>query len=170
MGCVPAINKNTPTVDRKRGGGNASSWTIEPSMSFVLIWSSCLNSGGVLPGRRAGSGIGKYNAESSKQDSKRFDFITKRCHFAHLGILFSYGSRFLLHTRTYQLGFYLADFSFASAKISSFPLYLKQNWLILHSERMPHLHSRFSCARDVLCGPPKHCKYTVKNFTNDAIA
>ena len=41
-----------------------------------------------MPGRRAGSGVGKYNAESPKQDSKRFNSITKTIHFAHLGILY----------------------------------------------------------------------------------
>ena len=29
--------------------------------------------GGVMPGRRAGSGVGKYNAKSPKQGSKRFN-------------------------------------------------------------------------------------------------
>ena len=43
-----------------------------------------------MTGRRAGSGVGKYNAESSKQGSKRFNSITKTIHFAHLGILFIY--------------------------------------------------------------------------------
>ena len=49
--------------------------------------------GGVMPGRRAGSlhCVGKYNAESPKQDSKRFNSITKTIiHFAHLGILLIY--------------------------------------------------------------------------------
>ena len=35
-------------------------------------------SGGEMPGRRAGSGVGKYNAESTKQDSKRFNSQGKR--------------------------------------------------------------------------------------------
>ena len=45
-----------------------------------------LYSGGAMSGRRAGSGVGKYNAESPKQGSKRFNSITKTIHFAHLGI------------------------------------------------------------------------------------
>ena len=45
----------------------------------------------MMPGPRAGSGVGKYNAESPKQDSKRINSITKTIHFAHLGtILFIY--------------------------------------------------------------------------------
>ena len=43
-----------------------------------------------MPGWWAGLGVGKYNAESSKQGSKRFNFITKTIHFAHLCILFIY--------------------------------------------------------------------------------
>ena len=43
-----------------------------------------------MPGLRAGSGVGKYNAYSLKQPRKRFNFITKKIHFAHLGILFIY--------------------------------------------------------------------------------
>ena len=34
--------------------------------------------GGVMPGRRAGSGNGKYNAESPKQGSKRFNCQVRR--------------------------------------------------------------------------------------------
>ena len=45
-----------------------------------------------MTGRRAGSGVGKYNAESSKQGSKRFNSITKTIHFAHLGILLIYAT------------------------------------------------------------------------------
>ena len=44
--------------------------------------------GGVMTGRPAGSGVGKYNVKSSKQDNKRFKFIPKTSHFAHLVILF----------------------------------------------------------------------------------
>ena len=48
--------------------------------------------GGVMPGRRrAGSDVAKYNAESPKQGSKRFNFIAWMIHFAHLGILFICG-------------------------------------------------------------------------------
>ena len=47
--------------------------------------------GGVMPVRRAGSGVGKYIAESPKQGSKKFNSITKTIHFAHRGILFIYG-------------------------------------------------------------------------------
>ena len=43
-----------------------------------------------MPGQRARSGVGKYNAESPKQGSKRFNFIMKTTHFAYLGILFIY--------------------------------------------------------------------------------
>ena len=46
--------------------------------------------GGVMLGWRAGSGVGKYNAEVLKQGSKRFNSITQTIHFAHLGILFIY--------------------------------------------------------------------------------
>ena len=42
-----------------------------------------------MAGRWAGSGVGKYNNESPKQGSKRFNCIT--IHFAHLGIIFIYG-------------------------------------------------------------------------------
>ena len=45
-----------------------------------------------MPGWRAGSGIGKYNAESPKQDSKRFNSMTKTIHFAHLVILFIFAN------------------------------------------------------------------------------
>ena len=31
--------------------------------------------------------VGKYNAESPKQRSKRFTFIKKTIHFSHLGLL-----------------------------------------------------------------------------------
>ena len=44
----------------------------------------------MMPGRLPGSGVGKHNAKSTKQGSKRFNSITKRIHFAHLGILFIY--------------------------------------------------------------------------------
>ena len=37
-----------------------------------------------MPGRLPGSGVGKHNAKSTKQGSKRFNSI------AHLGILFIY--------------------------------------------------------------------------------
>ena len=53
--------------------------------------------GGVMPGRRQGQVIShhlttddKYNADSSKQGSKRFKSITKTIHFAHLYKLFIY--------------------------------------------------------------------------------
>ena len=46
----------------------------------------------MLPVQRwAGSDVGKYNAKSAKQDSEKFNFITKTIHFAHLDILFIYG-------------------------------------------------------------------------------
>ena len=46
-----------------------------------------------MPGRRAGSGVGKYNDESPKQISKRFNFITKTIHFSSLLLLFIYGPK-----------------------------------------------------------------------------
>ena len=49
-----------------------------------------MHSGAVMPGRRVGSGVCKYNPKSPKQDSKRFNSITMTIHFAHLGILFIY--------------------------------------------------------------------------------
>ena len=55
--------------------------------------------GGVMTGWRAGSCFGKYIAESPKQDSKRFNSITKTIHFAHLGILFIYGMQSSLPDR-----------------------------------------------------------------------
>ena len=42
--------------------------------------------GGVMPGR-----AGKYNGKTPKEGSKRFNFVTKTSHFAHLDILFIYG-------------------------------------------------------------------------------
>ena len=46
-----------------------------------------------MRGRRAGSGVGKYEytEERPKQSRKRFNCITKTIHFAHLSILFTYG-------------------------------------------------------------------------------
>ena len=52
-----------------------------------------------MPGQQAGSGVSNYNAESPKQDSKRFNSITKTIHFAHLGILFIYGMQSSLPDR-----------------------------------------------------------------------
>ena len=46
--------------------------------------------GGVMLGWRAGSDVGKYNAESPKQGSKMFNSIIKTIHFAQPGILFIY--------------------------------------------------------------------------------
>ena len=46
-----------------------------------------MHGGGVMPDRQAGTGFSKYSAESPKQDSKRFNSITKTIHSAHLGIL-----------------------------------------------------------------------------------
>ena len=62
---------------------------------------------GVIAGRRAGSGVGKYcildtvdsivyNAKSPKQGSKRFNSITKTTHFADLGTIFIYGDGLFL--------------------------------------------------------------------------
>ena len=47
-------------------------------------------------GRRAGSFVGRYNAENPKQDSKRFNSITKTIHFAYLGLLFIYEAKYFL--------------------------------------------------------------------------
>ena len=75
-------------IDRKEGGQRVF---IENLTKYdVLIRSCCLYSGGVMPFRREGSAVGKYNAKSLKQGSKRFNFITRTIHFAHLGILFIY--------------------------------------------------------------------------------
>ena len=49
-----------------------------------------MDGGGAMLGRGAGSGVGKYIAESPKQGSKRFNSITKTIQFAHLAILFIY--------------------------------------------------------------------------------
>ena len=46
----------------------------------------------MMPGRRAGSGVGKYVAESPKQGSKRFISVTKTNHFANLSILFIFAN------------------------------------------------------------------------------
>ena len=43
-----------------------------------------------MPGPRAGSGVGKYNAESSKQGSKRFKSIAKTIHYLVNVISFDY--------------------------------------------------------------------------------
>ena len=45
-----------------------------------------------MPGQQAGSGVSNYNAESPKQDSKRFNSITKTIQFAHLVLLLIYGT------------------------------------------------------------------------------
>ena len=57
----------------------------------------CVYGGGVMPGRRAGSGVDMYvlyctvyNAESPNQGSESLNFITKTIHFLHFGILFIY--------------------------------------------------------------------------------
>ena len=44
-----------------------------------------VNGGGGRPGRRAGPGVVKYNAQSPTQCSKIFNSIIKTIHFAHLG-------------------------------------------------------------------------------------
>ena len=47
--------------------------------------------GGVMPGRRACRVRYKCNAESPKQDSKRFNWqVRQKKNFAHLGMLFIY--------------------------------------------------------------------------------
>ena len=46
---------------------------------------SCFVYGGaVMPGQRTGSDASNYNAERPNQGSKRFDYIKKTIHFAHL--------------------------------------------------------------------------------------
>ena len=47
-------------------------------------------SGGVMPGRRAGSGVSKYSMYKPKQGSKRFNSIKKTIHFSPLVILIIY--------------------------------------------------------------------------------
>ena len=76
---------NTVYLDRKmEGRGNTYSLRIEQTiwpykdMLCVQRWSD------------AGSGVGKYNAESPKQCSKMFNCIMKTTRFALLGILFIY--------------------------------------------------------------------------------
>ena len=61
-----------------------SSLRIEQTMTCFVY------SGAVMLGRCSGSGVGKYNAESPKQGSKKFNSTTKTIHFAHLVILFIY--------------------------------------------------------------------------------
>ena len=67
-------------------GGNASLLRTEPTMTihkdtlWVRQWSDAM-------GRRAGSVVSKHSAKSPKQSSKRFNSITKKIHFAHLGII-----------------------------------------------------------------------------------
>ena len=39
----------------------------------------CALHGGAMPGRRAGSGVAKYNAESPKHGSKRFNSLPGKC-------------------------------------------------------------------------------------------
>ena len=41
-----------------------------------------------MPDWQAGSCVDKYNAESPKQDSKRFNSITKRIYISDLGIIY----------------------------------------------------------------------------------
>ena len=49
---------------------------------------ACFVYGGrVMPSRRIGSGVGKYNAENPKQDSKRFSSIIKTIHFAQMSFI-----------------------------------------------------------------------------------
>ena len=83
-----SLINNIVYIDRKEGGQRVF---IENLTKYdVLIRSCCLYSGGVMPFRREGSGVGKYKAKRPKQGSKRFNFITRTIHFAHLGILFIY--------------------------------------------------------------------------------
>ena len=63
-------------------------FTVFVLTNYDQIRTCFVYGGGVMPGWRPGSGVGKYNAESPKQGSKRFNSITKRIRFAHLGILF----------------------------------------------------------------------------------
>ena len=71
-------------LDRKgEGRGSASFVRVEPSLhrrtvSIDHIRKCWLYSGGVMPGRRAGSGVGKNNAKSRKQGSKRFNYQVRR--------------------------------------------------------------------------------------------
>ena len=56
---------------------------IEPTI-YDRIRTLFVFIGGVMPGRHAGSDVGKHNAERPKQAGKRFNSITKTIHFAHL--------------------------------------------------------------------------------------
>ena len=67
---------------------NQISTAVKAAWPYKFILCTAVH--GVMPGRRAGSGVGKCNAESPKQGSKRFKFIMKTIHCAHLGVLFIY--------------------------------------------------------------------------------
>ena len=65
---------------------------MEPTMTIDHVRKCFVYGGGVMPARRPGLGVGKYNAESPKQGSKMVNFITKTIHFAHLGIFCIYST------------------------------------------------------------------------------
>ena len=63
---------------------------VEPSLHrrSVSMTIKGTADGGAMPGRQAGSGDGKYNAESPKQDSqKNVQLSLQTKHFAHLGLI-----------------------------------------------------------------------------------
>ena len=82
---VEIIDKQYTYIGKMEVGGNASSLRIEPIRTCFVYGS------GVMPGRRTGSGVGKYNAKIPNQGSKRFNSVTKTIYFAHVGILFIFG-------------------------------------------------------------------------------
>ena len=51
----------------------AENWTNHDHIRTCFVYGD-----GVMPGRRAGSGVVKYNSESPKQDRKRFNPILQR--------------------------------------------------------------------------------------------
>ena len=80
-----------------KGGGQhvfAENWTNYDNTRTCLVF---VYSSGVVPGRWAGSGVGKYNAERPKQGRKRFNSIysTKTIHFSYFRILFIYANNIL---------------------------------------------------------------------------
>ena len=68
----------------------AGSNTMEPTRHLPLVWSCLILDQFLIPQYQISKKSGKYDAESPKQGSKRFNSITKKIHFAHLGILIIY--------------------------------------------------------------------------------
>ena len=74
---------------RQKRSGNQLSTAVQLRSSIDHIRKCRLSvySGGVMPGRQAGSGFGKYNAESPTQGSKRFNSPVRRNTFSYLVII-----------------------------------------------------------------------------------